>query len=169
MKRRVVTDAALKAAVRRNTEASARLEGREVPEEHVRSAAVERYLAGSTRSPQNGGVPPRPEGETPCLLTDSTPDSDAGETPLKICGAPGAAAMNRWDYRVVRSLDQSEYFIAEVYYIGDKLGWVGDPQNCLRWDRYDDLKGTVDLIRQAFNKPVLEVAADGCLVEEAPG
>ena len=69
----------------------------------------------------------------------------------------------------VRSLDQNEYFLAEVYYTGDKLGSVGDPRNCLRWDRFDDLEGTVDLIRQAFNKPVLEVAADGCLVKEAPG
>jgi antitoxin VapB len=45
MKRRTVSDAALKAAGRRNTKASARLEGRELPADHVRSAAVERYLA----------------------------------------------------------------------------------------------------------------------------
>lgn len=37
--------AAVKCAARRNTAASAALENRVVPEGHVRSAAVERYLA----------------------------------------------------------------------------------------------------------------------------
>jgi antitoxin VapB len=40
-----VTPAAIQAAARRNTKASARLEGREVPADYVRSPAVERYIA----------------------------------------------------------------------------------------------------------------------------
>jgi antitoxin VapB len=45
-----VTPAAIHAAARKNTKASARLEGREVPADFVRSAAVERYIAASGAS-----------------------------------------------------------------------------------------------------------------------
>jgi hypothetical protein len=45
MKRRTVTDEAIRAAGRRATKASAKLEGREVPPGHVRSAAAEQYIA----------------------------------------------------------------------------------------------------------------------------
>lgn len=44
-KKVVVSDAALKSAAVRATKASAKLEGREVPADHQRSAAVEAYLA----------------------------------------------------------------------------------------------------------------------------
>lgn len=44
MKRRTVSEAALSKAGSRSTKASAKLEGREVPEGHVRSEAVQRYL-----------------------------------------------------------------------------------------------------------------------------
>lgn len=59
----------------------------------------------------------------------------------------------------------TEFFIAEVYYDGDRVSWVDDSRNALRWDRYDDLKRTVELIQQAFDKPLLEVTADDRLVE----
>jgi antitoxin VapB len=45
-----VTAAAIQAAARQNTKASARLEGREVPAGFVRSAAVARYIAASGAS-----------------------------------------------------------------------------------------------------------------------
>lgn len=149
MKRRVVTDAALKAAGRRNTRASARLEGREVPEEHVRSAAAEKYLADIAAQRRTARLLDVLKAEIWPLLSDAAPDSEG----------------RRWDYRVVRSLDGSEFFIAEVYYDGDKVSWVDDSRNALRWDRYDDLKGTVELLQQAFDKPLLEVTADDRLVE----
>ncbi|OBB58514.1 hypothetical protein A5757_16125 [Mycobacterium sp. 852013-51886_SCH5428379] len=76
--------------------------------------------------------------------------------------------MSTWNYRVVQSADGAEYFIAEVYYDGDRLSWVDDSRDCLRWDKYDDLKSTVDLIRQAFDKPVLRVTDDERLVEGRP-
>lgn len=52
MKRKTVTvmPAAIQAAARKNTKASARLEDREVPAGFVRSAAVERYIAASGAS-----------------------------------------------------------------------------------------------------------------------
>lgn len=73
--------------------------------------------------------------------------------------------MSTWNYRVVQSLDRTEYFIAEVYYDGDRLSWVDDSPDCLRWSRFDDLRDTVELIRQAFDRPVLRVAEDDRLVE----
>jgi antitoxin VapB len=45
-----VTPAAIQAAARKNTKASAWLEGREVPPGFVRSPAVERYIAASGSS-----------------------------------------------------------------------------------------------------------------------
>ena len=44
-------------------------------------------------------------------------------------------AVSQWNYRVVQSLDRTEYFIAEVYYDDGKLSWVDDSRDCLRWDR----------------------------------
>lgn len=75
-------------------------------------------------------------------------------------------AVSHWNYRVVESRDQTEYFIAEVYYADDgHLGWADDSRDCLRWDNYDDLKGTVDLIREAFDQPLLRVVEGDRLVE----
>ncbi|MCK0175902.1 hypothetical protein [Mycolicibacterium sp. F2034L] len=76
--------------------------------------------------------------------------------------------MSTWNYRVVRSADGAEYFIAEVYYDGDRLSWVDDSRNCLRWAKYEHLKSTVDLIRQAFDKPLLRVTDDDRLIEAPP-
>lgn len=73
--------------------------------------------------------------------------------------------MSGWNYRVVQSFDRSEYFIAEVYYNGDELSWVDDSRDCLRWSGYDDLRGAVEMIRQAFDRPLLRVSADDRLVE----
>lgn len=76
--------------------------------------------------------------------------------------------MSTWNYRVVQSADGAEYFIAEVYYDGDGLSWVDDSRDCLRWPEYEHLKSTVELVRQAFDKPVLRVTDDDRLVEVTP-
>lgn len=76
--------------------------------------------------------------------------------------------MSTWNYRVVQSADGAEYFIAEVYYDGDRLSWVDDSRDCLRWAEYEHLKSTVDLIRQAFDKPLLRVTDDERLIEGRP-
>ena len=74
--------------------------------------------------------------------------------------------MNHWNYRVLQSFDQTEYFIAEVYYDGEALqGWVDSGLDFLRWDDYDDLKDSVELIQKAFDKPLLRVVEDDRLVE----
>ncbi|KUI24891.1 hypothetical protein SAMN04489835_1323 [Mycolicibacterium rutilum] len=65
----------------------------------------------------------------------------------------------------MQSADGSEYFIAEVYYAGDKLGWVDGSRDLLRWERYQDLIDTVQLIRHAFDQPLLRVTEDDRLVE----
>lgn len=76
--------------------------------------------------------------------------------------------MSHWNYRVVQSFNQEEYFIAEVYYDDGKLSWVDDSRDCLRWDRYEDLKRTVDLIQQAFDQPLLRVTEGDRLIEITP-
>ena len=73
--------------------------------------------------------------------------------------------MSTWNYRVLRSADDVQYFIAEVYYDADSMSWADNSRHCLRWADYDDLKSTVELIRQAFDKPVLRVTDDEHLVE----
>lgn len=74
--------------------------------------------------------------------------------------------MSHWNYRVVQSFDQTEYFIAEVYYDGDATrGWVDSGQDSLRWDDYDDLKGTVELLKNACDEPLLRVVESDRLVE----
>lgn len=61
MKRKTVTvtPAAIRAAARQNTKASARLEGRELPADFVRSPAVERYIAEYGSTTADTSVPRR--------------------------------------------------------------------------------------------------------------
>lgn len=213
MKRKTVTvtPAAIRAAARKNTKASARLEGREVPAGFVRSPAVERYIAASGTS---DAVLPRREtdrtqvqtgmiqsgsGETADdllsfvkaeiwpLLEDrsqitkaereqmaSDPTTDlrrrSSRQPAEAASparpAEGNPAVSHWNYRVVQSFDQTEYFIAEVYYAGDGIqGWVDSSRDGLRWDDFDDLKGSVEMIQTAFDRPVLRVVEGDRLVE----
>ena len=72
--------------------------------------------------------------------------------------------MSHWNYRVVQSYDRKEFFIAEVYYDdGGNTGWHDGVS--LKWEDYDDLKGTVKLIQKAFEKPLLRVGEGDNLVE----
>lgn len=66
MKRKTVTvtSAAIKAMARQNTKASARLEGREVPADYVRSPAVERYIAESASRTRDAFAPRREADRT---------------------------------------------------------------------------------------------------------
>ncbi|UUO02067.1 hypothetical protein M4D79_28380 [Mycolicibacterium novocastrense] len=140
-KRVTVSDSAIKDMIARNTTASARHEGRELPDGHTRSQAVQDYLDGlASRSKRDAAQ------------NISYTDSDS-------------ASVGYWNYRVVQSADGSEYFIAEVYYAGDKLGWVDGSRDLLRWERYQDLIDTVQLIRHAFDQPLLRVTEDDRLVE----
>jgi hypothetical protein len=80
--------------------------------------------------------------------------------------AKGNPTVSHWNYRVVQSFDQTEYFIAEVYYDGDATqGWVDSGHDGLHWDDYDDLKGSVEMIQKAFDKPLLRVVEGDRLVE----
>jgi antitoxin VapB len=205
-----VTPAAIQAAARKNTKASARLEGREVPADFVRSPAVERYIAASGTSDalvprretdrthvQSGMIQsgtgegaddllsflkteiwplledrsPITKAERERMLDDPTTDRDGGHRvnprgslPRRL--AKGNPTVSHWNYRVVESFDQTEFFIAEVYYDGDGTqGWVDRGRDFLRWDDYDDLKGTVELLKEAFDKPLLRVVESDRLVE----
>jgi len=153
-KRVTVSDSAIKRMIARNTKASARLEGREVPDGHTRSQAVQDYLdalASRIRSDAQQ-----------CFSGADL------ETSLPNTSRLDNASISDWNYRVVQSADGSEYFIAEVYYDGYKMGWVDRSRDLLRWERYDELMDTVRLIRHAFDQPLLRVTEDDRLVEVAP-
>jgi antitoxin VapB len=72
-----VTPAAIKAAARKNTKASARLEGREVPADFVRSRAVERYIAECGTRTASALVPHRETDRTE--VQSGMIQSDRGE------------------------------------------------------------------------------------------
>jgi hypothetical protein len=72
--------------------------------------------------------------------------------------AKGNPTVSHWNYRVLESFDRTEYFIAEVYYDGHAAqGSLDRGRDGLRWDGYDDLKGSVGMIQKAFEKPLLRV------------
>lgn len=77
-----------------------------------------------------------------------------------------------WNYRVLAeetNTGETAYRIAEVYYddAGKPDAWtLPDYNPTAEWDDVGDLKGTVELILGAFDKPVLFVA-DGNKLKEA--
>lgn len=76
-----------------------------------------------------------------------------------------------WNYRVLRSFDKKEYFVAEVYYddeTGTPMSWADTRDSALVWDNYDDLKSTVTFIQFAFDKPVLQVGEGDALTTLDP-
>jgi len=76
MKRVIVTTAAIRAMVRKHTKASAGLEGREVPEGHVRSPAVERYITERT---QQVSAAPRSRRVSQVDATNQAVESEVGD------------------------------------------------------------------------------------------
>jgi len=114
---------------------------------------------------------PITKAERDQTLDDPTTDSD-GDHRVNPSGSSlrqpgkGNPTVQHWNYRVLQSFDQTEYFIAEVYYDGDApQGWVDSGLDFLRWDDYDDLEDSVDLIQKAFDQPLLRVLDDDRLVE----
>lgn len=70
-----------------------------------------------------------------------------------------------WNYRVIKDLD-GNFKIVEVHYENGKIkGWADSSEDVLIWDNYEDLKGTYDLVKHAFEKPVLERIKDDKLIE----
>lgn len=63
----------------------------------------------------------------------------------------------RWNFRVIKNGDM--YEIAEVFYDddGNVEGWADSSGLLSCWDKYEDLKGTVEYLQYAFDKPILIV------------
>lgn len=88
-----------------------------------------------------------------------------------------------WNYRILRvDFDKSSfkdnkellelspdynYKIVEVYYNDDGgiEGWADSTYDTLLADNVEDLKGTVALLPDAFNEPVLKIVDDDKLEE----
>lgn len=72
--------------------------------------------------------------------------------------------MNSWNYRVIKMMcdNQKNFAIAEVYYDekNQPVGWVKCNENTLVSEEYENLKGTIELLSEAFSKPILTVEGD---------
>lgn len=76
--------------------------------------------------------------------------------------------MGHWNYRVVQREGMEEYSIREVYYNddGEPTAWSQDDYNPTGlWDSISELKGTVELLAYAFNRPTMILDAHDRLHE----
>jgi len=76
---------------------------------------------------------------------------------------------NFWNYRVLEEIEDgvSSFSIIEVYYEDGKIwGYIDSDKNILsHWDTYDDLKGTWEFIKGAFEHPTVKKDKEGFLYE----
>ena len=82
----------------------------------------------------------------------------------------GKEPRNYWNFRVLEDIEDgvSSFSIIEVYYIDGKISGYIDPndKNILSfWDTYDDLKGTWEFMKGAFEHPTVKKDKDGFLYE----
>ena len=77
-----------------------------------------------------------------------------------------------WNFRVLRTDEKlggksyPVYQIIQVYYDedGNIEGWSDSSKDVLIWGTYEDLKGTYEYVKHAFDKPVLMLNDEGDLV-----
>jgi hypothetical protein len=88
--------------------------------------------------------------------THGTAVRPSGSTPARTLIIEGMTTM--WNYRVIEI--DGLYAVSEVYYDDNGLieAWaLPDDLNPLTgWETIDELRGTVDLIKEAFNRPVIK-------------
>ena len=74
---------------------------------------------------------------------------------------------NYWNYRVLEEIKNgvSLFSIIEVHYEDGKIsGYIDTHHNILGgWDTYDDLKGTWELVKGAFDRPIVRKDEKGSL------
>jgi hypothetical protein len=102
MKRQNVRSDAITAMVVRSTKASARLESREVPAGHIRSHAVERYIAETASTFADASVSQcasRPEFESDAAISRYNPDDPR-------CGQPAVKDRSPIPKRIDASVPQ---------------------------------------------------------------
>ncbi|MFB9324495.1 hypothetical protein ACFFSY_00895 [Paenibacillus aurantiacus] len=78
--------------------------------------------------------------------------------------------MSRWGYRVLKKKWNEEftsYAVCEVYYDDEDkpTSWTWD-KNVMNRYSYEDLRSNIDLIRQAFEQPVLQIVGDDEFLQE---
>ena len=77
---------------------------------------------------------------------------------------------NFWNFRVLEEIENgvSLFSIIEVYYKDGKISdYIDTHQNILGgWDTYDYLKGTWELVKGAFNLPIVRKDEKGFLYED---
>lgn len=78
--------------------------------------------------------------------------------------------MSSWNYRLVKNVDGDlvvYYAIHEVYYDDKKhiLTWTESPVSANNFETPKEVKSTLHMMLEAFDKPTLELDKDGKLVE----
>ena len=75
-----------------------------------------------------------------------------------------------WNYRVLEEVKDgiSTFSIIEVHYNEGKFSFYSDSDlNTLAgWNTYNELKGTWELVKHAFDKPVVKKDENGSLYED---
>jgi hypothetical protein len=102
---------------------------------------------------------------SPLVFTDVSParmDSDKKQEGME-------APESYWNYRVLEETKNGIpiFRIIEVYYKdGNISGWVDNTATILEWEDYDYLKGTWELLKHAFDKPILKRGEKDYLYEK---
>lgn len=67
-----------------------------------------------------------------------------------------------WNYRVCQYVEAGEtlFAIREVYYDNDGTPQMYGDASVEHWETLEDVRGTLDLMRGAFDKPVLRLPED---------
>lgn len=78
--------------------------------------------------------------------------------------------MSYWGYRVIKKKwndDFTSFAVCEVYYDDDNkpTSWIWD-KNVMNRYSYDELLTNIDHIKQAFDKPILEIVGDDEFLQE---
>jgi hypothetical protein len=74
-----------------------------------------------------------------------------------------------WNYRVLEETKDNvkSFRIIEVYYEdGNIAGWADNTERILIWDDYNDLKYTCEVLKDAFDLPILKRGEDDQLYEQ---
>lgn len=80
--------------------------------------------------------------------------------------------MSHWNYRVLKKKwneNFTSFAVCEVYYDneGKPTAWIWE-KNVMNTYDYEGLKSNIDYIREAFDKPTLEIMGDDEYLVEIP-
>lgn len=66
--------------------------------------------------------------------------------------------MAHWNYRVIKRVENGEtlFDLQEVHYDDEGTVYGYSDASVTSWDTLENLRGTLELMRQAFDQPVMD-------------